>query len=160
MLGLDGSYDYSAIIFFIIGMVFGQSYNINYVRPLNWVHTSRKKRLTRTILGVIIAASLYAIPYQLLKNDRDQSTIFYLKFALPAFFISFTIYGIYPIFCKKIGLVEVIVPVFEKPRSRSTVSRSKSTSDIAGFMSPLSPSLQPRQLQKQLTGELIRLDQT
>jgi len=122
-------------------MVFGQSYNINYVKPLNWVHTSRLKRITRTILGVIIAAGLYAIPFTLLRNDRDQSTIFYLKFAFPAFMISFMMYGIYPILCKKIGLVDTISPIFDKPRSRSTVSRSKSTSDVSGLISPLSTPL-------------------
>jgi len=61
VLGLDASYQMSAIIFYAIGMVFGQSYNLNYVKPLNWVHTHWTKRVVRAVIGTAIAAGLYSL---------------------------------------------------------------------------------------------------
>ena len=44
-------------------MVFGQSYSLNYVKPLLWVHTSWPKKLLRMILGVAINGGVYAAFY-------------------------------------------------------------------------------------------------
>jgi hypothetical protein len=134
VLGLDASYQMSAMIFYVIGMVFGQSYNLNYVKPLNWVHTHWTKRAVRAIIGAFVAVGLYAFFYFLMRNNRDQSTVYFFRYALPAFVISFIMYGFFPVVCKKIGLVATHTPAIQISRSRSTTSRSKSTNDIHTFL--------------------------
>lgn len=122
------------MIFYVVGMVFGQSYNLNYVKPLYWVHTHWIKRATRALIGAVLAVGLYAFIFFLMRNNRDQSTVYFFKYALPAFLISFIMYGVFPVVCKRMGLVATHIPTFQKPRSRSTISRSKSTNDIQNLL--------------------------
>lgn len=58
-IGLDQTYNLSSSLFFVIGIVFGQSYAMNYVKPLQWVYTSWPKKLLRTILGATAAVAIY-----------------------------------------------------------------------------------------------------
>ena len=44
-------------------MVFGQSYSLNYVKPLLWVHTPWTKKLLRTLVGLAICISVYWLFY-------------------------------------------------------------------------------------------------
>ena len=129
-MGLDASYEISAIIFYAVGMVFGQSYNLNYVKPLDWVHTHWSKRVLRAILGSFVAVGIYLLFIFIMKNNRDQSTVYFFRYAFPALLISFFIYGVFPVVCLKLGLVETKTPKVEIYRSRSTISRSKSTNDL------------------------------
>jgi hypothetical protein len=46
-------------LFFIVGMSFGTSYSISVVDPINWVHTSLKKRLIRGVAGTLISVGFY-----------------------------------------------------------------------------------------------------
>jgi len=50
-LGTNQTFDQTAILFFIVGMVFGQSYSLNYIKPLLWVHSEWWRRLIRCIIG-------------------------------------------------------------------------------------------------------------
>ena len=59
-MGINQTYDLTAILFYIVGMVFGQSYSVQHVKPLLWVQTSPCKRMIRTLLGVTLAGLLYS----------------------------------------------------------------------------------------------------
>ena len=86
-------------------MVFGQSYAMNHVKPLLWVHTSWYKKLVRAALGASIAVGIYLGFYYLGKNNQDMSEKYLYLFALPGFVVSFFSYGIFPILCQLMGLV-------------------------------------------------------
>lgn len=59
------------MIFYVVGMVFGQSYNLNYVKPLYWVHTHWAKRTARALIGAALAVGIYAIFLFVMRNNRD-----------------------------------------------------------------------------------------
>lgn len=67
-LGICQSYTYASSLFFIVGMVFGQSYSVQYVKPLLWVHTSWPLKLIRTVLGTLITLGLYSIFWYSCRN--------------------------------------------------------------------------------------------
>jgi len=54
-------------------MVFGQSYAMNYVKPLLWVRTKLSNKLLRGFVGGVIAVAIYYAFYQLGKNNNDIS---------------------------------------------------------------------------------------
>ena len=110
----------SAMIFYVIGMVFGQSYNLNYVKPLNWVQTHWTKRAARAVLGAFVATGLYALFFLFMRDNSDTATVYFFRNALPAFTISFIMYGVFPVLCKRLGLVASNNPSFTTPRSKST----------------------------------------
>ena len=85
-------------------MSFGTSYSISVVDPIDWVHTSLTKRLIRGVAGTLISVGFYNLV--LLIKVIDQTTIFLIHRAFTAFTCSFFIYGLYPIICQKIGLVD------------------------------------------------------
>lgn len=58
-LGLDQTFDFTGILFFITGMGFGTSYSLVHVDCLDWVHTQWQLRLIRGIIGSVIAALVY-----------------------------------------------------------------------------------------------------
>ena len=85
-------------------MGFGTSYSLVHVDCMKWVHTSLPLRLLRGILGCCIAEGFYIL-FQLVPSS-DNPTRFFFHYALPALFISFFIYGVFPIICLKLKLVE------------------------------------------------------
>lgn len=72
-IGLVPTYNMTSVLFFIIGMVFGQSYAMNFIKPLLWVHTGWLKKITRAIIGSLIAIGVYVGFYFLGKNNKSQS---------------------------------------------------------------------------------------
>jgi hypothetical protein len=58
-LGLDQTFFYTAIVFFITGMGFGTSYSLVHVDCIEWVHTDRVRKLIRGVLGCAIAFGVY-----------------------------------------------------------------------------------------------------
>ena len=104
-LGLNQTFDYTAILFYLIGMVFGQSYSLNYVKPLLWVHTPWHKKILRTILGIGICAGVYWVFWYFAITTTNEPTKFTFVFAVPFLLLSFFTYGFFPIICQKIGLV-------------------------------------------------------
>jgi hypothetical protein len=103
-LGLDQTFFYTAIVFFITGMGFGTSYSLVHVDCLNWVHTDWKRKLARGLLGTGIAGGAYFAFEQIPCNDNP--TRFFFLYALPALSISFFVFGVFPIICDKLGLVD------------------------------------------------------
>lgn len=104
-LGLDQSFFDSGILFFIIGMGFGISYNLVYVDCLDWVHTTLLLRIIRTVIGLSISALVYWGFLKIPANDNP--TKYFFHYVLPALTISFFIYGLFPVICMKCKLVQV-----------------------------------------------------
>ena len=73
-IGLNATYYNSALLFFLIGMVFGQSYSIQFVQPLRWVRTRWLKRVIRAVLGLFISCSMYLCFYFTVVHNDDDST--------------------------------------------------------------------------------------
>jgi hypothetical protein len=134
-MGVNQTYDLTAILFYIVGMVFGQSYSVQHVKPLLWVQTSPCKRMIRTILGVTLAGLLYSPFYFGSKNTTSQMTKFMFRFCMPALVISFIMYGVFPIMCKYMKLVADVSPYVTK-RQRSINQRSVSVA-MPGTLQPL-----------------------
>jgi len=104
-LGVNGTFEKCSILFSLVGVVFGQTYSLNYVRPLLWIHTPLWKKLIRTIIGLSIAAGFNYLFFLFVKSSNDVATRFFFGRACPMFIMSFFIFGLYPIVCNKIGLV-------------------------------------------------------
>lgn len=103
-LGLDQTFDYTGILFFITGMGFGTSYSLVHVDCIDWVHTSWPLRLLRSFIGCLIAGVVYYL-FTLIPCN-DSPTKYFFQFALPSLLLSFFIYGIYPILCLRLHLVK------------------------------------------------------
>ena len=108
-LGLDQTFFYTSILFFITGMGFGTSYSLVHVDCLDWVHTSALKRIARSVLGCGIVVAVYTAFQYVPCNDNP--TRFFFRYALPALSLSFFIYGLFPIICLRIGLVDHREPI-------------------------------------------------
>jgi hypothetical protein len=96
-IGLDQTFYYSYVLFFLIGMGFGTSYSIEKVDCLEWVHTRPMKRLIRGVLGVGITLLIYGLI--LLIDPADTASIFMIEHALPSLLFSLFNYGWFPIIC-------------------------------------------------------------
>ena len=103
-LGLDQTYFFTSILFFITGMGFGTSYSLVHVDCLDWVHTSVIRRIIRGFLGCGIMVGAFYL-FQLIPCN-DNPTRFFFHYGLPALSLSFFIYGLFPLICLKIGLVQ------------------------------------------------------
>lgn len=103
-LGLDQTFFFTSILFFITGMGFGTSYSLVYVDCLDWVHTSIMIRLIRGVLGCTLVTGLFMAYQEIPCNDNP--TRFFFRYALPAMSLSFFIYGLFPIICQKLKLVQ------------------------------------------------------
>jgi hypothetical protein len=110
-IGLDQTYNLTSSLFFVVGMVFGQSYVMNYVKPLLWVHTNWTKKILRATLGALLAMAIYIGFYEIGKENNDLSEKYLYLFALPGFLVSFFSYGIFPIICQWVGLVAKGEPI-------------------------------------------------
>jgi hypothetical protein len=85
-------------------MGFGTSYSLIYVDCLDWVHTGLFKRIARGFLGCLI---IYGLFYGLHSIPCfDNPTRYFFHYALPALGLSLFIFGLYPILCQNIGLVD------------------------------------------------------
>lgn len=94
---------------------------MNFIKPLLWVHTGWFKKITRALLGSVIAAGVYVGFYYLGRNNKNQSQKYIYQHALPNFLNSFFEYGLFPIICKKIGLLQA--EVLEPPSTPELIKR-------------------------------------
>ena len=58
-LGMNATFNNSAILFVLIGANFGQSFTLNFVKPLFWSHSQLWKRLLRAIIGTGMAYGVF-----------------------------------------------------------------------------------------------------
>lgn len=100
-------------------MSFGISYSIQTVDPIDWVHTKLSKRIIRGFLGVGISLGFYELMH--LIKPTDQKTVFIVHKVTVVFVSSFFIYGLFPILCSKINLVDSGVQdfIFKQDQMRS-----------------------------------------
>lgn len=104
-IGLDQTFNYVSVLFFIVGMGFGTSYSITQVDCLDWVHTGTLKKVIRGVIGCSI---IYGITFGCRSIEtNDEATIFVLHNAFPALICSLFIFGIFPAICLKVNLVDI-----------------------------------------------------
>lgn len=104
-LGMNSTFDNSAIIFVLIGANFGQSFTLNFVKPLHWSHSQLWKRILRSVIGISLAIGVFKASDLMTSTTTDMATKYFFSFLLPNLLTSFFYFGIYPVLCKKIGLV-------------------------------------------------------
>ena len=105
-LGLNQTFDKSAILFVVIGMVFGWPYALHHFSALQWINTSMWKRIARMMIGVPITVGVQFFFLWAIKRTNDIPTKFFFGYAVPYFINSFFIFGIFPIVCKYMKLVQ------------------------------------------------------
>lgn len=58
------------------------------------------------VLGVILAIGIQALFFWLTSETNDLATTYFFGYALPFFLTSFFIFGLFPILCKHMHLVQ------------------------------------------------------
>jgi len=97
-LGIYATFNTHAILFWIVGMGFGCSFSLVDVDCIDWVKTDWKKKLARSLLGVLLLVGLFkGITFW--DYGNDEITIFFFKAAVPMFVCSFVLYGPYLVVC-------------------------------------------------------------
>ena len=86
-------------------MGFGTSYSLVHVDCLDWVRTDFIYRIIRGVIGCGISGGIF-IGFQYIPCN-DNPTRFFFRYAVPTLFLSFFVFGIFPILCQKVGLVRV-----------------------------------------------------
>ena len=100
-LGMNQTFYKSAVIFVLIGMVFGWPLALHYFSALQWINTSLWKRLLRTVLGLaLVFGTTYFIRWTV-EGTNDISTLYFFGYSVPYFATSFFVFGLYPIVCSK-----------------------------------------------------------
>ena len=87
-------------------MVFGWPYALHHFSALQWLNTTVWKRLIRMVLGLAIAIGVQYFFYWAVKQTNDIATRFFFGYALPNFLNSFFIFGLFPVICKRLKLVQ------------------------------------------------------
>ena len=126
-MGLNQTFDKSAIIFVVIGMIFGWPYALLHFSALQWINTSFWKRLVRTILGVSITVGNQVFFTWVTRETNDIATKFFFGEAVPFFLNSYFIFGLFPILCKHMRLVQqedTFVNMYPELASRSQLQTS------------------------------------
>ena len=105
-LGLNQTFYKSAVIFTLIGMIFGWPYALHHFSALQWINTSLWKRVLRMVLGLAITVGVQVFFTWCVSSTNDIATMYFFGYAVPYFVNSFFIFGLYPIICTWIGLVQ------------------------------------------------------
>ena len=105
-IGLQETFEWSSILFYLVGMGFGCSYSLVEVDCIDWVKTRLGKRLLRASLGCGIAF-LLGWAAQKVKIDDQHFTDYLVNMVFPFLLIPFLIYGPFLTFCQKINLVDI-----------------------------------------------------
>jgi len=105
-IGLNQTFEKSSVIFVVIGMIFAWPFAMLHFSALQWINTARWKRVVRMILGLSIAVGAFFFFAWIVSDTNDLATIFFFGHALPNFLISFFIFGLFPIMCKWMHLIQ------------------------------------------------------
>ena len=91
-IGIDSSYDQSAILFYIIFMSFGASFSLVEVDSIEWVYSSCKSKVLRLLLATLFIGILdFVISYWI----KSQYIIYIAHYC----FIPFVMYGPFIVWC-------------------------------------------------------------
>ena len=85
--------------------MFGQTYSLNFVKPLLWVHTPLWKKIIRMLIVIVPVIAGQIFLKQLFDVDIDEATSYVVSMAAINLVESYFIFGLYPILCKKMHLV-------------------------------------------------------
>ena len=103
-LGLKATYDKQAALYVLIGATFGQSYSLNYVQPLLWIHTPMWKKVIRMLIPIIPITAYYYLSINYINLSQESPWHYILNWSLINLIESYFIFGLYPILCKKLHL--------------------------------------------------------
>lgn len=107
-LGNVETYNETAILYFLVGLVFGTSYSMTTVDVANWiVHTPWYIRFVRGAIGVGIGYCLVNANRWILSaagaEQSQQLTEFFFDQALPYLIAGLFLFGPYVVICERIG---------------------------------------------------------
>jgi len=102
---MKATYDKESALYVLIGATFGQTYALNYIQPLLWIHTPAYKKVARMLIVIIPILLFYYVYQKYLTSDRASILYYLLNFSVVNLVESFFIFGLYPILCKKLHLI-------------------------------------------------------
>jgi len=107
-MGLSQTFFKSSVLFILMGMIFGWPYAMHHFKALalQWINTSLWRRFIRLIVGLSIAFGINYFFNWLTSKISDVPTKFFFGYAFPGFIVSYWIFGIFPIICKWLHLVQ------------------------------------------------------
>ena len=109
-LGLDYSYFGFAVLFALVGATFGWAFANTEIDNYLFEGTTPDKRGLRAVIGVLITIMIYKLFHLLPVDNYLTDYVFYR--ALPNLIVTYTIFGIYPVFCKHIGKLKYKLTYF------------------------------------------------
>jgi len=104
-VGLSATFIYAGVLMYPVGMAFGQSFNLIYVEPLRWIYTDWKAKCLRTFLGTILVVGLWGLMMWIYMKSNGNMARFVWGTLLPCGFLSYLVFGLWPLVCSKIGLI-------------------------------------------------------
>lgn len=89
-------------------MIFGWPFAMHHFKalPLQWINTSWWKRIIRMVLGLAVAFGITFLFHWTVHASNDLATKYFFGYAIPAFLSSYWIFGIFPIVCKWLHLIQ------------------------------------------------------
>mmetsp|Transcript_26007 Transcript_26007/g.32435 ORF Transcript_26007/g.32435 Transcript_26007/m.32435 type:complete len:194 (-) Transcript_26007:88-669(-) len=87
-------------------MIFGWPYAMHHFSALQWLNTKLWKRLGRMVIGVAIAVGVDYFFEWCVHEVNDLATKYFFGHALPGFLTAYWVFGLFPIVCKWMGLVQ------------------------------------------------------
>lgn len=102
-MGIDFTFEDTAVIFSVIGAGFGASTATITIENILWSETSFIKRVLRGLIGAAVIVSIFLI-VKLIPHE-DHPTKFFFNNLLPHLAAAYCAYGLVPIISKYIGLV-------------------------------------------------------
>ena len=93
-------------MFTLIGMIFGWPYALHHFSALQWINTTLWKRIVRMLLGLAITIGSQQFFTWSVSRTNDIATMYFFGYAVPYFVNSFFIFGLFPIVCKWMHLVQ------------------------------------------------------
>lgn len=102
-MGIDFTFEDTAVIFSIIGAGFGASAATITIENILWSETSLFKRVLRGLIGAAVIVGIFLL-VRLIPHE-DHPTKYFFNNLLPHLVAAYCAYGLVPILSKHIGLV-------------------------------------------------------
>ena len=102
---MKATYDKQAALYVLLGAVFGQTYSLNYVQPLLWIHTPMCKKIVRMLIVIVPFLTFYYVSQKYITLERSSVLYYLLNWSIINLLESYFVFGLYPIICKKLHLI-------------------------------------------------------
>ena len=104
-MGNSDTFDYSSIMFYMVGVIFGTSHSMTKIDFLAWIHTSLPLKMIRMAVAIVIyIAIIYS--FMSFRSDTSSSvTDYFFYSAIPQLLSGFIVHGPLVLLCNKMGLV-------------------------------------------------------